>query len=424
MEANGPFIGLEPVQYNNVYFEDDAPLDDVRKNALRLLIYLFLLMIVILSILGSTIKLPQSVTYSFVLKGNERERVYRFFDNIYLDEKYVTVGQLVSEGDPLLRISSPQIASLINAYNNARTRQSLFAKLGTSLYTNQIQTSHLKKAKSVKGKEELQKQVAKLEAIFQNELKKEEFLVEEARRELEVQRRLFNSGVVSKLDLDKVQEKLVIAEFNLNGLKENHEKEIFRLKDQMEVSDIDTEITENEYKHTLKELENEEVSLEDQAKLAYEIIRHNYGDVSVENGSIILKASARGRVSYLLDTEKDVPSGSAIIKIKGDDNSVYASSAVSPDKIGLIKENARVVLRVSTFPHYDWGGLEGKVRFLSLTPDEQGNYPFEVEITNSGKMKELLQIGMAGELSITIVEKTFFGYLFERAQQGYYAMTD
>ena len=61
---------------------------------------------------------------------------------------------------------------------------------------------------------------------------------------------------------------------------------------------------------------------------------------------------------------------------------------------------------------------------MSLTPDEKGDYPVRVEITNPGKLKGRLQIGMNGELSIPVEEKSFFGYIFEKVRKGYHAMTE
>jgi multidrug efflux pump subunit AcrA (membrane-fusion protein) len=284
MEARDPFDGLKPLQYRDIYHEDDAPLADVRKNALRLLTCFLLLISLLFVALGSTVRLTRIVSYKFVLRGNEEERVLRFDADIYLNEKYVSVGQTVVPGDPLLRVSLPQIV-----------RQ---------------------------------------------------------------------QGI------------------------------------------------------------NQRETLNREKQAAYEKIIQTYGDASIEKDSIILKATSAGKVSYLLDADQDVSSGTVILKLKEANNALYAFSRVPPENIGLIRENARLILRVSAFPHYQWGLLEGRIRLLSLTPDELGNYPFEAEITNPGKLKGHLQVGMDGELSLPLEEKSFFGYIFEKIHQGYDGRTE
>lgn len=62
--------------------------------------------------------------------------------------------------------------------------------------------------------------------------------------------------------------------------------------------------------------------------------------------------------------------------------------------------------------------MEGRIQTLSLTPDEKGDYPIRVEITNDGKLRGRLRVGMNGELSIPVEEKSFFGYVFEKTRKA------
>jgi len=51
------------------------------------------------------------------------------------------------------------------------------------------------------------------------------------------------------------------------------------------------------------------------------------------------------------------------------------------------------------------GVLEGEVKYLSLAPNESGNYPFHISIENGGNLITLVQTGMTGTATITIEEK-------------------
>lgn len=415
---------LNLIQYENIYLEDDVPLDNVRASSLRLLIYLLLPIICFFVLLGFNVKLARTVTYRFVLKGNEQERIYRFYDDFYLNQKLVKVGQPVKPGTPLLRISSPQIVGLVGAYRSAQEQQNLFSKLGSSIYEDEMRAAKLSREKARKESDEAEKEAEKVRLLYENDLKKNEFLVAEAQRNLRVEQELFDSGVSAQVALDKAKEGLVLARHNVTALKESYERELIGLRRRAEMSGLDGELTANEYAHKEKQRDSRRETLKTEVQLALDKIRHNYGNVSIERGGLVLNSDSAGQVSYLVESEKAIPSGTIILKVKGDSGALYAASKVPPDKIGMVKEGAPIVMKIDTFPHYEWGAVEGRIRVISLTPDNDGNYPFEVELTNAGRLNDRLQIGMGGELSISVEEKSFFEHLFSEIQEGYYKIIE
>ena len=98
--TNGPFPvstmqdfeGLDPIQYCDLYHEDDVPLADARESALRLLLYVGLSAFAVVMVLGFTIELSRQLTFDFTFKGDRQESIYRFFDEVYLEEKYVSLA--------------------------------------------------------------------------------------------------------------------------------------------------------------------------------------------------------------------------------------------------------------------------------------------------------------------------------------------
>ena len=424
MEKRDSFEDLRPVQYQDVYHADDHPLIDVSKSAARWTAYLLTAVMLLLIFLGSNVKLARYVTYKFVLEGGEQGQVYRFFDAVYLEQKYGSVGQKVSPGDPLLRIRSPQIVNLINSYETSKERQKLFESLGASLYADKSAAALLEKERAAKKREEAEKQAEQARTMYENELAKQRFLVEGAKRRYQVEQELFAEGVSSRLDVDKAREELMLAEHQVKATKENYEKELLNLRSQMAVSDIDRAVSQNDYSSRDRELRNQRELLKGDAELAYQKILQNYGNVSIENGSLVFKASTRGTISYVIDAERETPAGTVIMKVAGEGGTLYAAASIPPEKIGLVKEGAPVILRVATFPHYEWGAVEGRIQTLSLTPDEKGDYPVRFEITNAGKLEGRLQVGMNGEVSIPVEEKSFFGYVFEKVRKGYHALTE
>jgi multidrug efflux pump subunit AcrA (membrane-fusion protein) len=424
MEQRDAFEDLRPVQYQDVYHADDHPLIDVSKSAARWTAYLLTAVMLLLIFLGSNVKLARYVTYKFVLEDSEEGQVYRFFDAVYLEQKYGSVGQEVLPGDPLLRIRSPQIVNLINSYETSKERQKLFESLGGSLYADKSAAALLEKERAAKKREAAEKQAEKARTIYENALAEQKFLVEGAQRRSRAVQELFAEGVGSRLDVDKAKEELLLAEHRVKAIKETYEKELLNLRSQMEVSDIDKAMSQHDYSSVGREMRNQREQLKGDAELAYQKILQNYGDVNIENGSLVFKASTKGTISYVIDAGKDTPAGAVIMKITGAGGTLYASASIPPEQIGLVKQGAPVILRVATFPHYEWGAVEGRIQTLSLTPDEKGNYPVRVEITNAGKLKGRLLAGMNGEASIPVEEKSFFGYVFEKVRKGYHALTE
>jgi len=107
-----------------------------------------------------------------------------------------------------------------------------------------------------------------------------------------------------------------------------------------------------------------------------------------------------------------------VLESTGRGDTLYGSASIPPEQIGFVKEGDPVILKVATFPHYEWGAVEGRIQTISLTPDGKGDYPVRVEITNDGKLRGRLRVGMNGDLSIPVEEKSFFGYVFEKARKA------
>lgn len=421
---DSPHGKLRPLQYEDVYRADDVPLHSIRQGVLRGLTYFLLVVICLFLFMGFKVKLSRFANYKFVLKGNEQEYTYRYFDDIYLNQKYVEVGQQVSPGMRLLRVSSPQIVSLVNAYKASKQKEELLAKTGTPLYLSEMRAAELEKHRALKKQEDAANQKKQVDKIYQNELLRHQFLIEEAARAYQTEQELFNAGVVSRQQLDAAREKLVLAEHNLSALKETNKKELLSIENQMGESNIDEAVTSNERAHKEEELIHQRELLKRDTALAYEKLLDNYGSIKVGDGGLIVQSTHSGRVSYLVNGDRDVHSGTAILKITSGTEAIYASADVPPGEIGLIMKDAPVILKVSTFPHYEWGGMQGRIRLLSTSPDDKGNYPLEVEVTDFGKLKDRLHIGMDGELSVQVEEKTFFGYIFERVKKTYYSIAE
>lgn len=102
---------------------------------------------------------------------------------------------------------------------------------------------------------------------------------------------------------------------------------------------------------------------------------------------------------------------------------MYAAISCPPSMIGKIAKNQQTALKIASFPFYEWGTVKGHVDNLSLTPDEKGFFSIKISIDNFGKLNHLTQVGMDGNASILLEEKTFYDYFFRRIKRIYYKAT-
>ena len=75
---------LEPQQYERIYWDEDVPVKDVRKSALRKLVYVGGGLCLVFSILAIFIKFPDEVELPFVVKSDQSEDIDFRIPFIYL----------------------------------------------------------------------------------------------------------------------------------------------------------------------------------------------------------------------------------------------------------------------------------------------------------------------------------------------------
>lgn len=429
MGANGkhapPSLSeLEPIQYERLYHEDDVPLADVRENTLRQLVYVGAGVTVLFLILGFTVPISRQLSFPVVMKGTSQEEIYRFLDAVVLEEKFVHLGDTVEAGAPLVRISSPDIAALAAAYLSAQGKDSLFATDGRFMMEQQSAALKLEAAKYDERIREARKQKAIGWGLYSDDLTKLRFQVEEAEKNYKRELSLYNQKLISETELTAVKEAKILAEYNLNAAKHRRQSEVAQLDAEMRVLDIEKAATLKRVAEKEKEATAEASQRQTEKELSYQQLRATYGDMDLKNGSLILRAKFKGTVSFLLDADKEVSAGAMLLRLRRDTFGVYAYGAISPEFIGMIKSGESAVLKVATFPHYEWGTVSGEIRAVSATPDEKGNYPFEVALTDTSNLSRRLQIGMTGTASVIVDSKSFFGVIFETFRKGYAEITE
>ncbi|MEP6951152.1 MAG: hypothetical protein ABI863_17825 [Ginsengibacter sp.] len=415
--------GLEPQQYQQLYREDDVPLKDVRKNVLRKFVYIGVALCLLFITIGLFVTFPDEVELPFVIKSSGSEQIYRFPNPVYVIDKYIKPHDSVVKGQPLVRITSPEIVVLINNYHEAEQNFENFSSQKVLSIEKQkmIITNKIRENENNIG--ETQKQLSVLNNIWKSNLAEAEFENDAALKRYEVMKKLFDEKATSKFELDDFETKKNKAADALESAKQNYEKVKFNLRT-LNNKYLLANNSETEELHKINfDSKYDSASIYNQYVLAKNKIENTFGNFELSGGDLILKANENGIVSYIFDGEKEVSAGSILLKLIHDTAGLYAWVKSPPSKIGRLAINKSVVLKVASFPVYEWGAMKGHIENLSLTPDEAGNFSVKISIDSFGKLKDLMQIGMNGDATIIVEERTFYYYFFRNVKKVYYNAT-
>jgi HlyD family secretion protein len=419
MPAPETMEDLAPQQYSDMYQEPDAPLSDVRGSALRLVLYVGAGLLILFTTLAAVITIPRHLRFPFVLKGSTREKIYRFPDNVYIDARYVMPGEHVRRGGRLLAITSPRIASLIAAYNDALRRRELFAQSELAAYDARIDEARLEAKRLGVEIAQAEEERTYGKRKGESELRALAADAEHARKVYESQRQLHASGSTADLELKGAEARSIAASERLREAETRLMGEERALTSKARQLALDRDRASQTMAALDAEKRGRGATLDSDVESAAAAIELNYGPFRIDGGGLELLAPAEGVVSFVFDGERELPAGAILIKLKGSDSALYAAAQVPPELIGFIHAGAAAALEVTTFPHYHWGALRGSVTSVSLTPDEKGGYPLQVTIADAGKMGGKLGSGMTGEMSVAVEERTLFDILFEKIDEAW-----
>ncbi len=416
---------LKPQQYEDTYNYDDSPIiKDVRQSILRKFTYIGLGIFAMLMVMAGTLKIPTEEQLDFVIKADEKEQIYKFSDVVFVNAIYVKAGQKVHIDQSLATISSPQIVRLITEYNDAKRILQTYEDHDTHLYESSRKELSLKKEEHSVTITQLIDQKNRLERIREEEIERLKIHLQDAEYQLNINKKLYQTKAISEDDFRDSEKHFLDAKSRLKVEQELYDKQIAELTHRVEQLRVTKDRTHENYEQVALESKKKAVELRNKVRSAYEAIAFNFGNFAIIGQNLLLKSSVNGEISYVFGGDKEVPKESILLKILERTSGLYASASVPPQRVGYLQTAQNAVLKVTTFPHYRWGTLKGKIQNLSRTPDAKGDYPFEVQITDKGKIGKLLQIGMTGQLSIIVEKLTFYELLFGKFQDWKEARMD
>lgn len=411
-------LDLEPIQYFDIFHEDDMPLANVRESAYRILIYFGAALMIIFVIVGSITPMSRSVLSKFVVRNINPELNVRFFDDIYLLESLVQSGDHVPAEAPLIRFNSPQITNLITAHRETEQEIARFTAYQAPLRQSEMRSLEVQQRQKQTELDHVQRQIAREDSIFA--LKRQQFSVklDDLRQQVFRNEELFTRGMVAEEALIRLRTDFKSTQFDSSLATQDYHKTRTSLIRQGDDAAFDLEILKQDLVNKQREMANEQSQLVQKKEQVWDKIKQMYGHVRIDDGSLTLLAEFEGTISYLVQQhEGTVGEQTTILRLQPAETGFRIESSVSARDIGRVKSGTPFKLRFDAFPRSEFGFLEGEITTLSITSDKDGKYPFQGSINTNPDSKIQLQASLTGLCYIRVSEGVFFSFIFDRAKK-------
>ncbi|CAM2008730.1 HlyD family secretion protein [Acanthopleuribacter pedis] len=404
---------LAPHQYESLYEEEDEPLLDLRRNLQGRLPWIALFYLMLIVAAGFWVDIPRELRTSFVLRSQESETVFRFPEDVYMEACFVKAGQEIAGGHKMMRITSPGIAALIAAHHRAKRELTRFEEHEQHAFDLQIravQNEIDRLSNQQQGLHLEQQLVDRTQAAEIDQADRRRALAE---RVAETRRRLAEVALVSEEDQQRAQTEAALEA--ITGQKLTDTRQTQGRLDQVAQNAI---ILALEQQRTKKALLQQQRTLrlrelQDQWADAVEAIKLQYGDTLIDGNSLILRAPFPSTISYVFQGPRHISKDAVALKLLNNAAQLEGYAKISAAEIGHARPGMDLIMKIDTYPHYRWGFVKGRIRYLSLAPDETGAFPFEISLTDTGRLRGLLQIGMTGECVIQVENRNFWAFLLE-----------
>ncbi|MBD0254192.1 MAG: HlyD family efflux transporter periplasmic adaptor subunit [Cytophagales bacterium] len=404
---------LQEKQYADLYHLDDAPIADLRRKALSRMGWWAVALAVAGALAGLVVTFPDMIGVSFVLKSEVSEEIYRFPATVYVEGMHVQNGQQITAGTPLLTLSAPEVAALVNEYTSARDKLRQFEGYKT---TSSQQEQEILRLNIRKIGEDISLKRSRLAALHRqgaSESEKLDYDVRETRRIFEANQALFRTGDLSRNELNKLEAGALKAKHAYQSAHQQYQTEKSALEKNSAAQQLEISSLEKQIYRTRNELSLEYEQLESTLRAISQRIEGTYGTSQVtDSHQLRLLARRSGTVSFVFEGEKEAQPGSILVKIMHTDAPLYAYTQVNSSQIGKVAAGQPVVLKLDAYPVYEWGSGQGRVGSISLTPDEKGLFNVRIRVVNPRKLKGLVRMGMQGQGNIILADRSLYGYVF------------
>ena len=423
MDPIGTKYQLEPQQYERLYFEEDIPLKDISRGLGPRLLGIGAVMFIALVFVANWVKYPDQIELPFVLRGNDRELVYTFSFPVYIKEVYVQPGEQVVAGQPLLRLTSPEVASMIADLEGRNARKETFETFTESSYQRQLEILDKQILQLQARASQLQTDMDLLDQQWASKSSLLDVILEEARDHFEAGKKLYPEGVISKYEFQEKEKTYAQARDEQSNGESFYKRERLSLQTNLEETMQSIAASRLEKSKLDYDKAARSGDLDSEAAAAGDLIKSIFGSCRIDNGSVILLSPEAHSVSFIFEGDAEINPGVTVLKLSQTNTADYAFIKCPPSAAGKLKEGMKVNLKVASFPYYEWGVAEGTMSKKSISPDENGEYNIQVKLDHLRRLEGMLFPGLDGTAVLILEEKTLFQYFFRDLAKAYHRVS-
>ncbi|MCC6410887.1 MAG: HlyD family efflux transporter periplasmic adaptor subunit [Saprospiraceae bacterium] len=258
-------------------------------------------------------------------------------------------------------------------------------------------------------------QIKKLESsiVFdRNALMRTRDQLESARDFLRKQQELFNAGIISRVELEKEKQRVADLERQIEQLDDNilrKQNEILSLRKNSSDERFSGSESSNNAETQLRNSLNNLRSSIDRWKQSY-LLR------APIDGRVSLNSAFYSRQQYIRDGDQLL----AIVPLKTD--SIIGRVSLPVSGSGKVLQGQKVIIKLDSYPFYEFGSLTGTVRAKSLVPKDNA-YLIYVDlpkklVTNHNREIEFEQ-QLQGSAEIITNDKSFLRRISEQMFAGW-----
>jgi membrane fusion protein, peptide pheromone/bacteriocin exporter len=373
-------IPLYPVESNSV----DNFLESFLSRSSKSIHLIYIIIIIIIITFFTSmpfIKIPLSVQCNGIIRPvTDRTEIKSLVSEI-IEDIYVTEGQYISKGSPILKLRTNYIDSRIHYLNYQKTE--------TESYINDLEWLSGKCNKKTVFKSLLYQQEYYYFTRQNEELQNK---WDKSNREYERNKKLYENGVIAAKEYEDYyyQMKTAKNEIEING--NNF------------ISKWQTDL--NKYKSSLCE------------------INSNLEQVLKEKDFYLICAPVTGSIEQFtgLYRGSTLRAGETVAVISPDSTLISEVFVASRD-IGYIKNSDPAIIQVDAFNYNEWGTLQGNIRNISADFFLLNNIPmFKVQckidknfLSLPNGLKGYLKKGMTVQARFRIAERSLLQILYQHA---------
>lgn len=398
---------LAPHQYENILQENDVPLLDVSPAAIRSYIPMAIGFFIIVAVMGFTVRIPQEINLSFVLKGGSNEKIFRYPEPVYVQDIWVHPGEKIQPNDTLMSISSSRIIDLLGQYAVYENRLDLLENTGRELLEKQATKLENQKNLLLEDTQSMKKDLEKLQKLASTESTTLQEQMSLSNQEYERNTKLHDSNIISDSDFERLKQVWLEAQRLLQEQESDFAQNEVSIKNQVrqtqqQIAQLETEIERLQTSHALEVAEAAKAK-----EHILEQLKIGHGThFTIKDGKLFLLSSTSGQVSMIAEKESKLAAGEILMRLHLETTNHYVYALADTRTVGRINNGHKVILKYDGLPYFYYGTMTGVVESISSSPNDEGQFPVYIEIQDAGKLEDKVEKGVTGTASVTAEELT------------------